>query len=134
MSDNNYALVKDGFVANTVIWDGEGEMFADYQTIIFTDGIIAGPGWTYDGKNFHPPKEPEKSHGKLVEDAEQQKESFMNEATSEIVVWQTKLLVGRTLTDLEKARLNAWLDYIDELNAVDPTQVPDINWPIPPAE
>ncbi|WP_413528189.1 tail fiber assembly protein [Rahnella inusitata] len=134
MSDNNYALVKDGFVANTVIWDGEGEMFAEYQTIILTDGITAGPGWTYDGKNFHPPKEPEKSHDEMVEDTEQQKESLLNEATSEVVVWQTKLLVGRTLTDLEKAQLNAWLDYIDELNVVDPTQVPDINWPVPPAE
>lgn len=32
---------------------------------------------------------------------------------------QTKLLMGRKLTDTETEQLNAWMDYIDELSAID---------------
>ncbi|EII7071270.1 tail fiber assembly protein, partial [Escherichia coli] len=39
---------------------------------------------------------------------------------------------GRKLTDDEKTRLNAVLDYIDAVTAVDADAAPDINWPAPP--
>ncbi|HBC7444563.1 TPA: tail fiber assembly protein, partial [Morganella morganii] len=44
---------------------------------------------------------------------------------------QTKLALGR-ISDNEKARLNAWLDYLDELEAVDVFTAPDIIWPVKP--
>ncbi|VVT53796.1 Phage tail fiber assembly protein [Kosakonia radicincitans] len=46
-----------------------------------------------------------------------------------ISVIQLKLQAGRTLTDVETRKLNAVLDYIDAVNAVDTTTAPDINWP-----
>ncbi|MBW1535476.1 hypothetical protein A4T41_04860 [Escherichia coli] len=36
------------------------------------------------------------------------------------------------MTDDEKTRLNAVLDYIDAVTAVDADAAPDINWPAPP--
>jgi hypothetical protein len=46
--------------------------------------------------------------------------------------WPGKAAMGR-LKDYEKAQYNAWLDYLDALEAVDTTNAPDITWPTPPA-
>ncbi len=51
-----------------------------------------------------------------------------------ISIWQTKLSLGR-ISDDEKVKLNAWLDYIEELEAIDPNSVEDsstIQWPTAP--
>ncbi|MBU3754981.1 tail fiber assembly protein, partial [Enterobacter roggenkampii] len=51
-------------------------------------------------------------------------------AASKIVVWQTKLLMGRKLTTDETASLNAWMDYIDAVTLIDTETAPDaISWP-----
>lgn len=39
--------------------------------------------------------------------------------------------MGRTLTSVEKGKVNAILDYIDELESVDTSTAPDIEWPAP---
>ncbi|MGX4981203.1 hypothetical protein [Enterobacter kobei] len=54
----DYALIKNGVVENVVIWDGEGEIFADY-TAVSIDGLTAGIGWSYDGKTFTAPPDTE---------------------------------------------------------------------------
>lgn len=46
--------------------------------------------------------------------------------------WPGKAAMGR-LKDTEKAQYNAWLDYLDKLEAVDTTTAPDITWPVIPA-
>ncbi|WP_082193765.1 tail fiber assembly protein [Citrobacter youngae] len=43
-----------------------------------------------------------------------------------------KIAGQHTLTDAEKLRLNAVLDYIDAVTAIDTSTAPDINWPVPP--
>ncbi|MEX7607211.1 hypothetical protein [Enterobacter asburiae] len=53
----NYALIRNGVVGNVVIWDGEGDIFADYTTVII-DGLNAGIGWSYDGKTVTAPPVP----------------------------------------------------------------------------
>lgn len=50
----NYAQVIDGTVRNVIVWDGSTELNLDGE-LIALDGIIAGPGWTYDGTNFTEP-------------------------------------------------------------------------------
>ncbi|MGX5053105.1 tail fiber assembly protein [Enterobacter asburiae] len=45
--------------------------------------------------------------------------------------WPGKAAMGR-LNDSEKVQYNAWLDYLDALEAVETTTAPDITWPIPP--
>ncbi|MGV3676685.1 tail fiber assembly protein [Citrobacter freundii] len=36
------------------------------------------------------------------------------------------------MKDSEKVQYNAWLDYLDELEAVDTAAAPDIKWPDKP--
>ncbi|MEG5772011.1 tail fiber assembly protein, partial [Enterobacter roggenkampii] len=86
-------------------------------------------GWNYDGKVFTPPPEPEKTHEELIAEADAEKQSRLDYASSKIVIWQTKLLMGRKLTTDETASLNAWMDYIDAVTAVDTSSAPDIIWP-----
>lgn len=64
--------------------------------------------------------------------ADQQKALLLNAATAKIVIWQTKLLMGRKLADNETAQLNNWIDYIDSVTAIDTATAPDISWPALP--
>lgn len=41
-----YALIKDGVVVNAVLWDGEGDIFQDYETYEIKEGEQVGPGYT----------------------------------------------------------------------------------------
>ncbi|HIG0354642.1 TPA: tail fiber assembly protein [Enterobacter asburiae] len=36
------------------------------------------------------------------------------------------------MNDTDKAKYNAWLDYLDSIVAVDVSTAPDLNWPTPP--
>lgn len=63
--------------------------------------------------------------------AEAQKQYLIAEVHTETQILQTKLTLGR-IKDDEKALLNAWLDYLDELEAVDISTAPDIIWPVKP--
>lgn len=73
-------------------------------------------------------------HSSTVAVAETEKSARLTMAQQSISLLQTKLLLGRKLTDVETARLNSWLDYIDALTAINAGSAPDINWPKLPAE
>lgn len=60
--------------------------------------------------------------------AEQQKQQLITAAQQSISLLQTKLLMGRTLTDAEKNTVNVTLDYIDEVEATDTSTIP-VNFP-----
>lgn len=97
------------------------------------DDFFAPPEGYYgvfDHTGPHIEKLPEPDYSAIAED---QKRGLIEKATTAIVVWQTKLMMGRKLTAKETASLNAWMDYIDELNAVDTSTAPDITWPEAPA-
>lgn len=63
--------------------------------------------------------------------AEGEKQLLIAEVTAETAMLRAKLALGR-IKDDEKALLNAWLDYLDELEAVDVSTAPDITWPVKP--
>lgn len=63
--------------------------------------------------------------------AEQKKASILAEAQSTISLWRTELQLG-IISDDDKASLIAWMKYIQALNALDTSTVPDIEWPIKP--
>ncbi|HDS2911798.1 TPA: tail fiber assembly protein [Morganella morganii subsp. morganii] len=89
-------------------------------------------GWTAVSKDeadkiANPPP----TKAELIEQAEAQKQYLIAEVNAETHMLQTKLALGRIKED-EKALLNAWLDYLDELEAVDTTTAPDIDWPQKP--
>lgn len=68
----------------------------------------------------------------LIEQAEIQKQYLIAEVNAETQLLQTKLALKRIKPD-EEALLIAWLDYLDELEAVDVSTAPDIIWPVKPA-
>lgn len=128
----NYAAIENGMVVNVIVWDGVAGLGDGDQMIIETvDGC--GIGWTYAGGEFIPPPVADQDPAELIASADAEKQNRLSYATNKIVVWQTKLLMGRTLTDSESAKLNAWMDYIDAVQAIDTSTAPDINWPEPPA-
>lgn len=65
--------------------------------------------------------------------AENKKRLLINEATEYVnsKQWPGKAAIGRLKGD-ELVQYNLWLDYLDELEAVDTSSAPDINWPVPP--
>ncbi len=67
----------------------------------------------------------------LIAEAEAKKQFLIAEVNTETQMLQTKLALGR-IKDDEKAQLNAWLDYLGELEAVDASTAPDIIWPVKP--
>lgn len=124
----NYAVIENGVVVNVIVWDGVAALGDGDQMIIETvDGC--GIGWTYAGGEFIPPPVADQSTAELIAIADAEKQNRLSYATNKIVVWQTKLLMGRTLTDSESAKLNAWMDYIDAVQAIDTSTAPDIEWP-----
>ncbi|WP_237680783.1 tail fiber assembly protein [[Erwinia] mediterraneensis] len=69
-----------------------------------------------------------------VAEADTQKEALIAAANAYINEqnWPSKLALGR-LSDADKAKFNAWLDYIDAVTAVSTSTAPDITWPEKPA-
>jgi hypothetical protein len=127
-----YAVsMKDDYEAAGT-WPADGIEISDDIFIEFSQSSPQGkirtavngvPAWV-----DVPPPTAEQS----VAYAENLKMGLLNEATKAITIWQTKLLMGRKLTDTESASLNAWMDYIDLLSAVDTTKTSDLVWPESP--
>lgn len=69
----------------------------------------------------------------FIEVAEREREALIAEANAFINdrQWPSKLTLGR-LDEDEKTRFNLWLDYLDELEQVDISTAPDIEWPVKP--
>ena len=67
----------------------------------------------------------------LITVAEAEKQMLIIEVNTETEMLRAKLALGR-IKDDEKALLNAWLDYLDDLEAVDVSTAPDIIWPVKP--
>lgn len=71
-------------------------------------------------------------HSAAVDAAEARRQSLIGAAMDSISLIQLKLRAGRNLTQEEKTRLNSVLDYIDAVEAIDTSNVPDIEWPVSP--
>lgn len=74
---------------------------------------------------------PPPTKAQLIEQAEAQKQYLIAEVNVETQMLQTKLALKRIKAD-ELKLLNAWLDYLDLLEAVDTSLAPDMDWPQKP--
>ncbi|HDX4896181.1 TPA: tail fiber assembly protein, partial [Enterobacter asburiae] len=87
------------------------------------------------GKNGLPEWEdiPPPTHEEIVAQAKVEKQSRTDAANDFINSnqWPGKAAMGR-LKDTDKAKYNAWLDYLDALDAVDTSSAPNIEWPTMP--
>lgn len=74
-------------------------------------------------------KLPEPTKEELITEAENKKNILISTAMQSISFIQLKLQVGRVLNQSEENKLNAAIDYIDAINAVETNTAPNINWP-----
>lgn len=104
------------------------ETFAEFQNPPAGKMVVAGddgyPAWT----DIPPP-----THEQLVAIADAEKQSLIDQANEYInsKQWPGKAAMGR-LKDSEKIQYNAWLDFLDDIEAVDTSTAPDVTWPKQP--
>lgn len=106
--------------------DVDDEVFVAFQTPpagkVRVVGIDGHPAWA----DIPPP-----THDELVAQAEATRSSLLDEANGVIADWRTELALG-IISDGDKVKLIAWMEYIKALKAVDTSTVPNISWPAPP--
>lgn len=137
---NTWALVNENtnLVENTVLWDGETavDFGDDIKAILIDKDAMVSKGYTYGDEKFTAPlpiaEDKETISKQAIADNIALKSILISQATTAITVWQTKLLLGRKLSDAETKLLNAWLDYIDLLNVIDADTSEAIKWPDKP--
>ncbi|ELV1418887.1 tail fiber assembly protein [Escherichia coli] len=76
---------------------------------------------------------PEPTQEQLISSATREKKRRLDDANNYMnnKQWPGKAAIGR-LKGEELAQYNLWLDYLDALDAVDPSSAPDIQWPEEP--
>ncbi|MBW4200704.1 tail fiber assembly protein [Enterobacter cloacae subsp. cloacae] len=71
----------------------------------------------------------EYSSEEYIEKAGSTKKELIANALSQISVIQLKLQSGRRLSESETEKLNITLDYIDEVENIDISMAPNVQWP-----
>ncbi|EKR7491570.1 tail fiber assembly protein [Escherichia coli] len=68
----------------------------------------------------------------LIQAAEIERQRLLKYADDVMLDWRTELMLGE-ISDANKAKLSAWLEYKNRVKAVDVTTDPEnVNWPVPP--
>lgn len=127
---NKYAVVSDGIVINTVLWNGIDEWQPESGMAV-PAGDEVGIGWLYNDDSFAPPPPPPLSHAEQVALAAQKKEELIALAIATTSLWRTELLLG-LISDEDKAALTDWILFQREVQDIDIEKAPDIEWPEPP--
>ncbi|HFV9159039.1 TPA: tail fiber assembly protein [Escherichia coli] len=132
----SWAIIKDGVVINTFLWDGEGVYQHEEGTTLveYDDSNIAGPGYLYDGKSFSRPPLTDEEQAIIdkqnIEYVSAMKQRLIDEATLNISILQDAIDMEMA-TDDEKASLSSWKKYRVLLNRVDASGK-NISWPSMP--
>ena len=133
---SNYALIKDGKVINTIVWDGPEKSpmdFGDDVTYVeIKEGVSVSTGYSYvDGKFIAPPLT-EEEKAEIISNALasniNSKEYLMSEASQKISVLQDAVDLEMA-TDKEAASLPLWKKYRVLLSRVDANTADPITWP-----
>jgi len=133
MMMGNFALIKDGQVINTVVWDGDEIDFGEGVTSVeLPADTQVEVGYSYTDGAFVAPAAPVMTQVELVSEAEKQKTQTLQSINDISQMWQTQLALG-IITDDDKATLTLWMKYAQEVDAVDTSTAPDIVWPTEPA-
>ena len=137
-----YALIKDGEVINTILWDGpeaspmdfgKGVSFAEIPD---DEGNQPSIGWFYDGSVFSAPPLTDEQ---IAEQKQQRiynnaatKANLIAQATIAIAPLQDAVDLGEA-TDTETAALKSWKQYRVTVNRVDSNTSDGIAWPKQPS-
>lgn len=66
-----------------------------------------------------------------ISDAELKRQTLLSDANNVTADWRTELALG-IISDSDKEKLIAWMEYIKAVKAIDTSTAPDIKWPIVP--
>lgn len=129
-----YPLSMQADYENAGSWPEDGievseDVFSEFTSVNHADkhrepGPDGLPMWVDN---------PAPTQEELVAIAEAEKRRLISMANANINVkqWPGKAAIGRLKGD-ELAQYNLWLDYLDELDAVDTSKALDTIWPTPP--
>ncbi|STA74769.1 phage tail fiber assembly protein [Citrobacter freundii] len=75
---------------------------------------------------------PPVTQDQLIALSEQERERLLAHADAVMLDWRTELMLGE-ISDANKTKLSAWLDYKNDVKLVDVTIDPEnVIWPVPP--
>lgn len=132
----NYAIVADGTVVNTVVWDGD---LATWQppdgsvAVLLPDNLPVGTGWSYDGTTFAPPPAAPvvpPTAAEILSTNTAQRNALLTQAGSAIAPLQDAEDLDEATAE-ETALLKAWKQFRIAVNRVDLTQL-NAAWPNAP--
>lgn len=111
-------------------WPGDAVPVDENEFAAFSGAPPAGKTRGSDDKGLPawinlPKKTPEE----ITAEAEREKQNRIDMVRQSVSLIQTKLLMGRKLSEDEKERMEAALDYIDALEAINTSNVQEIIWP-----
>ncbi|MGC0889302.1 tail fiber assembly protein [Pantoea agglomerans] len=75
--------------------------------------------------------DPAEEKAAAIKEAIERKAVLITEANSTTQAWQTQLRLDM-ITDADKASLMAWMKYVQDVQAVNIHEAPDITWPQKP--
>jgi len=132
-----YALVKNGIVINTIIWDGDDFDFdKGVEQIEILDGVSVSPGYLYNEGIFSAPpltdEQIEEKRLQAMADNMAFKSELMAQATAAIAPLQDAVDLDEA-TDKETASLKLWKQYRVALNRIDANTADLLTWPDLPA-
>lgn len=135
----NWALVENGTVVNTIIWDGPEESPMDFgsgvEAVEILEGTTTGIGYSYSNGEFAAPPLTDEEKSAIEQSALQSnissKESMMSEASQRISVLQDAVDLDMA-TDEEAASLTSWKKYRVLLSRIDANTADEISWPEKP--
>lgn len=136
-----YALVKEGVVINTILWDNEDQPDFDYgkgsgvEAVEVTEGTAVDIGYLYSkGKLSAPPLTEEQKaeiESRQIASNLSLKELLISEATQRRDILQDAADLDEA-TDEEKTALPLWKKYRVLLSRVDANTAESVSWPKKP--
>ncbi|MGD9424020.1 tail fiber assembly protein [Pantoea sp. NSTU24] len=137
-----YALVKDGVVINTILWDNEDQPDFDYgkssgvEAVEVAEGTAVDIGYLYSkGKLSAPPLTEEQKaeiESRQISDNLSLKEFLVSEATQRRDILQDAVDMDEA-TDEETTALPLWKKYRLLLSRIDANIAGEIQWPDKPS-
>jgi len=136
-----YALIKEGVVINTILWDNEDQPDFDYgkssgvEAVEVANGTAVDIGYLYSkGKLLAPPLTDEQKaaiESRQVASNVSLKELLITEATQRRDILQDAVDLDEA-TDEEKIALPLWKKYRLMLSRVDANITTEVQWPAKP--
>lgn len=138
----SYALIQDGNVVNTIVWDGPDISPVDfgegitYAEIPDREGNQPSIGWKYNDELFTAPpltaEEIAAQTAQKIASNVEMKANLIEQATIAIAPLQDAVDLDDA-TDAETASLKSWKQYRVAVNRIDAQTLNEIDWPDIPA-